>query len=258
MNRVFVHTVTATAIVTLFLSGWAGLWQANAAHVAMVQAKMIGGGSSKLDRQVRASCETRRLACRNGAAYFLERQPAEAVHLAERAVARSSADSLAHYRLGEALWAAGRKQEAQRVWRDSHVIVPKLSGLLLDAWSAASQGNMTKAESLAIKAIELDPEFADGYDVLASLRWGRDWPGTVKALEQAIRFAEPRSAPYYWNTGRLFLINGDWTNAVDSLEKSEQLEPSPWTRQYLEDARRRMRGAASPTSSNSIGDDITH
>jgi tetratricopeptide (TPR) repeat protein len=166
------------------------------------------------------------------------RQPVPADSAARVALASTPRDFFAQYWHGLALWETGRKEEARRVWRECGVMGPKIDALLRRFWTEASRGNRAAAERLALEAVDLDPRSGPVYSTVATLWWGRDWARVIDALQSAVRFTKPGTAEYYWDLGRLRLIQGDWNGAAEALGRSTALNPAEWTQRYLAEALR--------------------
>jgi tetratricopeptide (TPR) repeat protein len=168
--------------------------------------------------------------------YLAQRQTAKAITAGEQAVTLQSRDLMASYWLGQAYWMAGEKDASRRIWRAEGIIQEKLNYYGWLCWQFAGRGEYEQAETALREAMDLDPEWGPAYDALASLQWGRDWQKVSWALDRAIAYLPEGTALWYWNEGRQQLMNGNWSEASQSLGKAADLQPTEWTLRFLMDA----------------------
>lgn len=165
--------------------------------------------------------------------YLAQGQAAKAIEAGKQAMALQSADVIASYSLGQAYWMTGDKDSARRIWRVDGTLQPRLDYHVWLCWSLAGNGEYEQAEATLREAMDLDPEWGVAYDALASLQWGRDWQKVSWALDRAINYLPKGTAMWYWNVGRRHLMNGNWTEAAQSLRAAADLQPTEWTLRFL-------------------------
>jgi tetratricopeptide (TPR) repeat protein len=171
--------------------------------------------------------------------YLAQDRMLQAIQAGEHAFALKPDDFFAAYWLGQAYWVSGNKDSARQIWHSNNIMQNKLDYLGWLCWHYAGQGDLASAEDALHQAMDLDPEWGPAYDALASLQWGHDWQKVSWALDGAIKYLPKGTAIWYWNIGRRHLINGNWSEAAQSLRIAADLQPTEWTLRFLVDALQR-------------------
>jgi tetratricopeptide (TPR) repeat protein len=96
---------------------------------------------------------------------------------------------------------------------------------------SVKRASLDKAQQLAAKAIELDPNYADAYGYLGVLYmrrgqygWGEAWFDSADALAKSLMTRGPRERGHaHWIQGDLAWRLRRWTEGADHLEKAAGL-----------------------------------
>jgi len=222
-------------------SGLSDQWLQNLGSIAVVKSLSLFDSQAAIaaPSSLTMTIECSRLPsiCRNLSVLYLQYAEFDkAVQSAQVALIGRPNDQLAHYWLGQAYWQSGKKEQARKVWRASGAIQARLDRLVWLASHHAQRGDLMLAEAAFREAIDLDPEYGPAYNGLASLMWGRDWEKVSWALQHAITYLPRGTAEWQWSVGRQYLLNGDWSNAVQALRASVKLQIAEWPMRFLADA----------------------
>jgi tetratricopeptide (TPR) repeat protein len=85
---------------------------------------------------------------------------------------------------------------------------------------------MPLANSYALKAIELDPDLADGHISLAYVKLSYDWdlPGAAREFSRALELNPNSATARHWYS-HYFMAAGDLGKATEQMREALQLEP---------------------------------
>src|SRR6185295_9095522 len=83
----------------------------------------------------------------------------------------------------------------------------------------------TKGEAAGRRAIQLDPNSAGGYAVLAVFTWSRGKPLEADDLFTKVRTLDPNAAEYLLGIGIRLGAAGRVKEAAETLERAYALEP---------------------------------
>ena len=93
------------------------------------------------------------------------------------------------------------------------------------------EGEHERARAFFEEAIKLDPNYAGAHAQLANelVFLGRA-DEAIPQVQLAVRLSPggPNIGVYRWVQGRAYFVQGDWKNAVISLEKAVRLQPNLW------------------------------
>jgi tetratricopeptide (TPR) repeat protein len=172
--------------------------------------------------------------------YLARGQTAEAIEAGKQAVALTSSNPLAAYWLGQANWAAGDKDTAQRVWRAMPGSEARLQYLLRKSVSYWGRDDIPSAEAVLHDALDLDPEYGPAYLALGYLLiWLNERRAdSIWAFEQAVKYLPKQSVDGHWASGLLFHARGEYAQAVPYLRFVVEREPYLWHWYFLEEALR--------------------
>jgi serine/threonine protein kinase/TolB-like protein/Tfp pilus assembly protein PilF len=85
---------------------------------------------------------------------------------------------------------------------------------------------MPRAKSAALKAIELDPDLADGHTSLAYVELSYDWdlPAAAREFSRALDLNPSSATARHWYS-HYFMAKGELANATEQMQLAFQLEP---------------------------------
>ena len=122
---------------------------------------------------------------------------------------------------------AGKYARAIRLYQQSIEVYPTAEAHTFLGWTYSFQDRLDDAIAACYKAIEVDPDFGNPYnDIGVYLMQKRQHDEAIPWLEkakQAPRY-EPRHFPYL-NMGRIYLVKGDWLQALKEFEKAVEIMP---------------------------------
>ena len=98
-------------------------------------------------------------------------------------------------------------------------------GSLYGTFLPAADG-MPKAKAAALKALELDPELADGYSTLGGVQmtYEWDWRGAERSFQRAVEL-QPSDAGARGIYGSLLVVLGRFDEAAIQLDQARRLDP---------------------------------
>ena len=106
--------------------------------------------------------------------------------------------------------------------------------LMEEGEKAARSGQLEKAEQVFTQVIESAPEFSEGWNRRATVRYYRlDYPGSLEDIERTL-VLEPRHFGALWGRGMILGSQRDFTGAIRAFEQMLEITP------YSRDARRRI------------------
>ena len=102
----------------------------------------------------------------------------------------------------------------------------EVDNLMAIAATAARSGNLAKAESIYSQVIEQLPEFSEGWNRRATIRYYRnDYEGSLADIEQTLRL-EPRHFGAVWGLGMILGWQKDFERAILAFERLLELKPN--------------------------------
>jgi tetratricopeptide (TPR) repeat protein len=145
---------------------------------------------------------------------------------AEEALQAAAQDDLfARLALGNVLEAQGQTEAARGLWQPSHVERALSLQLYRAGVRLASQNQRDQAEALLLKAIEIDPSYANAYHALGGFYWGPDRARSLEMYRAAL--AAGGLDPFFerFAAGRVAFIEGRMEEAAAALEEAVALQP---------------------------------
>lgn len=106
--------------------------------------------------------------------------------------------------------------------------------LMAEGEKAARSGQLERAESVFTKVIEKAPEFSEGWNRRATVRYYRlDYSGSLEDIQRTLQL-EPRHFGALWGKGMILRSQRDFTGAIRAFEQMLEITP------YSQDTRRRI------------------
>jgi serine/threonine-protein kinase len=98
--------------------------------------------------------------------------------------------------------------------------------LLADNGAVAPNDAMPRAKAAAERAIELDPELAEGYTSLAfvKLSYDWDWPAAERDFKRALELNPNYATAHQWYASYLLQM-GRYDDATEEIKRAQQLDP---------------------------------
>jgi serine/threonine-protein kinase len=98
--------------------------------------------------------------------------------------------------------------------------------LLADNGAVAPNDAMPRAKAAAERAIELDPELAEGYTSLAfvKLSYDWDWPAAERDFKRALELNPNYATAHQWYASYLLQM-GRYDDAREEIRRAQQLDP---------------------------------
>ena len=114
--------------------------------------------------------------------------------------------------------------EIWEIWYESGN--DEVDNLMAIAATTARSGNLAKAESLYSQIIEQLPEFSEGWNRRATIRYYRnDYVGSLADIEQTLKL-EPRHFGAVWGLGMILGWQQDFERAILAFERLLELKPN--------------------------------
>lgn len=102
----------------------------------------------------------------------------------------------------------------------------EIDHLMAVAATTARSGNLAKAESLYSQVIEKLPEFSEGWNRRATIRYYRsDYEGSLADIEQTLKL-EPRHFGAVWGLGMILGWQRDFERAILAFERLLEIKPN--------------------------------
>jgi superkiller protein 3 len=153
---------------------------------------------------------------------------AAAVQTAEKALQAGASSALAHEAKGDALLAAGRKDEAVASYRKALELDPKWNRARIGLAAAlTAAGKHADAVAEAKKAAEADQKSGEAYGTLGLALLGQDpknWTAAIAEAQQGA-FLNPKSSRVQIAVGRIFEAAGNLDQAAAAYERAIQIDP---------------------------------
>ena len=109
-----------------------------------------------------------------------------------------------------------------------------INKLMEQGSEAIKLGQMKEAEQIFSQIIEQSPDFSEGWNRRATVRFNRgDYRGSLADIKQTLRL-EPRHFGAIWGRGMILGLQGDFSGAIEAFKQMLQITP------YSEDAKRRI------------------
>ena len=106
-------------------------------------------------------------------------------------------------------------------------------------------GNLPAAERIYSEVIEMLPEFSEGWNRRATVRFYQsDFAGSLDDIEETLRL-EPRHFGAIWGLGMIFGQQGDYERAILAFERLLEIKPNAAdARPRIEMLKQQMAGEA--------------
>ena len=128
---------------------------------------------------------------------------------------RASTDSAELSEVEASIW---------EIWYDSGD--PDIDALMTEAGALASAGNLGAAEQIYARIIELAPNFSEGWNRRATVRfYQQDYEGSLADIEQTLKL-EPRHFGAMWGLGMILGLQQDYQRAILAFEKLLEIKPN--------------------------------
>lgn len=110
------------------------------------------------------------------------------------------------------------------IWFDSGV--EEIDSLMDRAGVAAQRGNLAYAERLYSQVIDKAPDFAEGWNRRATVRfYSQNFEGSLDDIERTLRL-EPRHFGATWGLGMILGIQQDFSGAIAAFERLLKIKPN--------------------------------
>jgi tetratricopeptide (TPR) repeat protein len=101
----------------------------------------------------------------------------------------------------------------------------EIDGMMLEAAELVRMGKLIAAESIYSAIIEQAPEFSEGWNRRATVRFYRnDLDGSLEDIEQTLKL-EPRHFGAFWGLGMILGSQRDFQRAIGAFEKLLEIKP---------------------------------
>ncbi len=128
---------------------------------------------------------------------------------------QSSQDSLILVEVEAEIW---------EIWYDSGN--EEIDALMAQGANSARVGNLSGAEEIYSQVIEQMPEFSEGWNRRATIRFYRnDYEGSLADIEETLRL-EPRHFGAIWGLGMILGWQRDYERAILAFERLLELKPN--------------------------------
>lgn len=128
---------------------------------------------------------------------------------------RSSQDSAELSEVEAAIW---------EIWYDSGEA--DIDALMTEAAILVNTGNLEAAEVIYARVIELAPNFSEGWNRRATVRfYQQDYEGSLADIEQTLKL-EPRHFGAMWGLGMILGLQQDYQRAILAFEKLLEIKPN--------------------------------
>jgi len=110
------------------------------------------------------------------------------------------------------------------IWYDSGD--PDIDTLMLEAGELVAIGDLAAAEESYARIIQLVPNFSEGWNRRATVRFYRqDYDGSLADIEQTLKL-EPRHFGAIWGLGMILGLQQDYQRAIYAFEKLLEIKPN--------------------------------
>ena len=119
-----------------------------------------------------------------------------------------------------------------KIWYESGQ--QEIDALMEDARIAVQSSDLARAESLYSEVIEMAPEFSEGWNRRATVRYyQKDFEGSLDDIQQTL-VLEPRHFGAVWGLGMILGWKQDFSGAIIAFERLLEINP------HARDARPRI------------------
>jgi tetratricopeptide (TPR) repeat protein len=116
------------------------------------------------------------------------------------------------------------ESEIWEIWYDSGS--EEIDALMARGASSARAGNLRAAESIYSEVIEQKPNFSEGWNRRATIRYYRnDYEGSLADIEETLRL-EPRHFGAIWGLGMILGWQQDYERAILAFERLLEIKPN--------------------------------
>jgi len=106
--------------------------------------------------------------------------------------------------------------------------------LMEEGGEAAQSGQLERAEQIFTQVIEIGPEFSEGWNRRATVRYNRlDYAGSLEDIKRTLAL-EPRHFGALWGKGMILGSQRKFTGAIQAFERMLEITP------FSQDALRRI------------------
>ena len=110
------------------------------------------------------------------------------------------------------------------IWHDSGD--PDINALMQEAGVLAGAGNFEAAEAIYAKVVQLAPDFSEGWNRRATVRfYQNDYDGSLADIQQTLKL-EPRHFGAIWGLGMILGLQQDYQRAILAFEKLLEIKPN--------------------------------
>lgn len=110
------------------------------------------------------------------------------------------------------------------IWFDSGEA--EVDNIMERAGIAAQRGNLAYAERLYSDVIDMAPDFAEGWNRRATVRfYSQDFEGSLNDIERTL-LLEPRHFGATWGLGMILGIQQDFSGAIAAFERLLEIKPN--------------------------------
>ncbi len=114
--------------------------------------------------------------------------------------------------------------EIWEIWYDSGE--PAVDTMMQAAAGEVRGGDLAAAESIYTEIIERLPEFSEGWNRRATVRYYQgDYDGSLEDIEQTLRL-EPRHFGAIWGLGMILGLQRDFERAILAFERLLEIKPN--------------------------------
>ncbi|MDJ0957817.1 MAG: tetratricopeptide repeat protein [Arenicellales bacterium] len=118
--------------------------------------------------------------------------------------------------------------------------------LMAEGEKAAQSGQLERAEQVFTSVIKNAPEFSEGWNRRATVRYYRnDYAGSLEDIQQTLEL-EPRHFGALWGKGMILAAQNNFTGAIRAFERMLKIAP------YSEDTMRRIEALKKEMEEESI------
>jgi tetratricopeptide (TPR) repeat protein len=101
-----------------------------------------------------------------------------------------------------------------------------IDALMLEAGALVRSGDLAAAESIYSRIIEATPQFSEGWNRRATVRfYQNDYAGSLADIEQTLKL-EPRHFGAIWGLGMILGSQRDYQRAINAFEMLLEIKPN--------------------------------
>jgi tetratricopeptide (TPR) repeat protein len=151
------------------------------------------------------------------------------------ATLKSSEDAVVQHETILTIW---------KIWYESDR--EDIEKLMEEGGEALRSGQLERAEQVFTKVIEISPEFSEGWNRRATVRYyRRDYTGSLDDIKRTLTL-EPRHFGAIWGRGMILALQRDLTGSIRAFEQLLEINP------YSQDAVRRIELLKKEIEKNSV------